>query len=193
MSGGDTAAGPTPGIGHNGGPSMEPGFGWRRHAWARARAELMPHLPLEVVRRRVARAKDLGLPYRTYAGIRASTGRDVIGFLFSTNALRMLRAGALPPPEVAERLGAIRGAARIGLARPPVAQEALAALMDAAHPAPRPFAPWAEARAGVTAALEGRPGDAVVLVGDTAEERLWAEAGRLAHYLGAEAYFGAGA
>ena len=27
------------GIGHNGGPTMEKGRGWRRYAWKRARAE----------------------------------------------------------------------------------------------------------------------------------------------------------
>ncbi len=50
----------TPGIGHNGGPTLEPGAGWRRHAWSRARADLLPTLPLEVVRLRVARARNWG-------------------------------------------------------------------------------------------------------------------------------------
>ena len=76
------------GIGHNGGPTTEGGRTWRQHCWKKARAELVPHLPIEIVRQRVARAKELGLPYKTYASVRASTGRDVIGFLFSSNALR---------------------------------------------------------------------------------------------------------
>ncbi|NDU99600.1 hypothetical protein GZA08_01270 [Pseudoroseicyclus sp. CLL3-39] len=180
------------GLGHNGGPAMDAGLSWRKHAWGRARAELMPVLPLEVVRRRVRRAEELGLPYRTYAGIRAATGRDVIGFMFSTNALRMLRAGEAPPEAVAGQLARIRGAARLGLARPPVTPAALLDWMDEAHPAPRPFATWAEARAAVKGALGGRPAHGCVLVGDTGEERLWSEAGQLAGYLGAERFFGAG-
>ncbi|MGZ9811135.1 hypothetical protein ACXN5S_11780 [Pseudoroseicyclus sp. H15] len=190
MSGAGASSALPGGLGHNGGPSLDAGFTWRRHAWAKARRDLLPTLPLEVVRRRVARAGELGLPYKTYAGIRASTGRDVIGFLFSTNALRILKAGAAPPEEVAEKLEEIEGAARIGLARAPVLPEALLPLLDAAHPAPRPFAGWGEMRGRMGEALGGRPGDACVLVGDTGEERLWAEAGRLAGYLGAERYFG---
>ena len=49
------------GIGHNGGPTMEPGYGWRKHSWTKAREALLPKLPIEVVRRRVARAAELGL------------------------------------------------------------------------------------------------------------------------------------
>ncbi len=79
-------------IGHNGGPSMEPGFGFRKLAWTKARADLLPTLPLEVVRLRVKRAQRLGLPYKTYATIRATSGQDIVGFLFSGNALE-LRVG----------------------------------------------------------------------------------------------------
>ena len=38
------------GIGHNNGPTMEAGESWRRHAWGKARARLLPVLPIEVVR-----------------------------------------------------------------------------------------------------------------------------------------------
>lgn len=31
-------------VGHNGGPTTEPGFTWRKHCWQRARAAL-PHIP----------------------------------------------------------------------------------------------------------------------------------------------------
>ena len=65
-------------IGHNNGPTMEPGESWRRHAWGRARARLLPVLPIEVVRLRVKRAAEIGLDYRTYASIRAASGHDVI-------------------------------------------------------------------------------------------------------------------
>ena len=50
------------GIGHNGGPTLESGGSWRRVAWKKAREELLPTLPIEVVRLRVSRAKELGLP-----------------------------------------------------------------------------------------------------------------------------------
>ena len=66
------------GIGHNNGPTMEGGAGWRRHCWTKAREELLPTLPLEVVRLRVKRAAELGLDYRAYASFRASTGHDVV-------------------------------------------------------------------------------------------------------------------
>ena len=41
-------------LGHNKGPSMEPGQGFRRYAWGKARADLLPQLPLNVIKRRVA-------------------------------------------------------------------------------------------------------------------------------------------
>ncbi len=41
----------------------------------------MPRLPIEVIRLRVRRAAELGLPYKIYAGVRASTGHDLVGFL----------------------------------------------------------------------------------------------------------------
>jgi hypothetical protein len=85
------------GIGHNGGPSMEPGYGFRKVAWSKARRALLPSLPLEIVRVRVARAKRLGLPYRTYATIRATSGRDIVAFLFSGNALGLARSARVPP------------------------------------------------------------------------------------------------
>jgi hypothetical protein len=181
-------------IGHNNGPSMDAGLSWRRHAWTRARADLLPTLPIEVVRLRVRRAAELGLDYRTYAGVRAATGRDVIGFLFSSNALRVLRPGDALPQAHAVRLADLR-AGRIGLANPPLSPAALAAAcgtaLDDAAPAPRLLAPWAEARATIDTArlAAGWPADAVILVGAHELERGWCESGRLAAYLPAERYF----
>ncbi len=65
----------TPGIGHNNGPTLEPGRAWRRYAWGRARAELLPRLPIEIVRRRIRRAREIGLDYSTYATVRAAAVR----------------------------------------------------------------------------------------------------------------------
>ena len=61
-------------IGHNGGPTLQPGAAWRSHCWRTARAALLPTLPIEVVRLRVNRARALGLAYKTYASVRAASG-----------------------------------------------------------------------------------------------------------------------
>ncbi len=185
----------TPGIGHNNGPTMEPGRTWRRHAWSRARADLLPRLPIEILRLRVARAKELGLPYKTYASVRASTGRDVVGFLFSSNALRLLNAERLAADR-AEKLDRLSGCARVALVHRPFTPEdilrANAPLLDEALAAPGFTAKWSELRQrmllGTLAAKA--PADGVLLVGDTAFERDWSEAGRLAGYLTADQYFG---
>ena len=186
------------GIGHNRGPAMDSGVGWRRHCWAVARAELLPHLPLEVIRLRVKRAAELGLDYRTYATVRETSGRDIVAFLFSTNALRLLRAGDRLPEDRAARLAAARNVGRALIAQPPLDPGRLAAALAAEHgirfdpavPAPRFAAPWREIRAGLLAALPPRlaPGG-VVLVGDTWAEHEWCEAARLGGYLAAERFF----
>ena len=103
---------PAASIGHNGGPAMDDGVAWRRHCWSVARAELLPHLPLEVIRLRVRRAKEIGLDYRTYALARETSGRDIIAFLYSSNALGILRPGDALPDDRARRLRAARNCAR---------------------------------------------------------------------------------
>lgn len=100
-------------IGHNNGPSMEPGTSWRRHCWHRARRSLIGHMPIEIVRGQMARAREIGLDYKTYASLRAASGRDVVAFLFSTNALRLLRAQDALAPEIAAKLGQIHNCGRI--------------------------------------------------------------------------------
>jgi hypothetical protein len=184
------------GPGHNGGPTIEPGAAWRRACWTRARADLLPHLPLEVLRLRVRRAAELGLDYRTYASVRAASGHDVVAFLYSSNALRVRPPAPALPADRAARLAAIAGAARLGLAVAPLRPQDLARAagpaLEAAHPAPAAFAPFAAVRAALRAALGAVPGDRVILVGDTAAEREWCAAGRLAFYLPAERAFPAG-
>ena len=165
------------GLGHNGGPDLD-GTSWRRHAWSRARAELLPVLPVEVVRLRVRRAKALGLPYRTYAGIRAASGHDLVGFLFSDNALR------LTPRERLEAMAALRH----GLVR----RDDWPGL-HASFPAPGPHAGWAETRQKVRSATTGHPADRFLLLGAAPWERGWAEAGALAGYLDAATLGAAGA
>lgn len=176
-------------IGHNGGPGVEPGTSWRRHCWAEARAALLPVLPIEVVRTRVRRAQDLGLDYRTYASVRASTGHDLVAFLFSSNALR---ADPRMGPDRAAKLVLVK-AGRIGLAVTGLTPEVLAGAnpeLDRAEAAPPHLAPWGAAGRQIRAGLAGVPPDRVALVGDMGLERDWCAAGRLAFYLPAERYFG---
>ncbi len=178
-------------IGHNGGPSMEGGASWRRHAWGQARAALLPTLPIEVVRLRVKRAKAIGLDYRTYASVRAATGQDVVAFLFSSNALRAHLAGPKMPGDRAGKLAGME-CDRIGLATPPLPATALAAAnpeLHRAEPAPYPLARFRDQARHLRALLGTLPGDRVILVGETALEQEWCAAGRLAAWLPAERFF----
>lgn len=180
-------------IGHNGGPSVAAGESWRLTCWRKARADLLPTLPIEVVRTRVARARALGLDYRTYASVRAATGHDVVAFLFSSNALRVMPQRPAMPQDRAAKLAEVQ-AGRIGLAVAPLSAGLMAAanpVLDRAAPAPAPLARWAEARTALRGILGPVPGDRVVLVGDLTLEADWAQAGRLAAYLPADRYFGA--
>jgi hypothetical protein len=170
---------------------MEPGTSWRRTAWTRARAELLPVLPIEVVRLRVRRARELGLPYKTYAEIRAASGHDLIGFLFSTNALDMVDRERLDPGRAA-RLAAL-AVRRVALAHAPLDPARLAALpeIDAAHAAPRFTESWSAMRDRLRAVIrsEGRPAGGYLLVGETEAEAEWAVAVKAAGFLAGTAYF----
>ncbi len=179
-------------IGHNRGPSLDGGLRWRRHCWTVARERLLPVLPIEVVRLRVRRAKELGLDYKTYAGVRAATGHDVVAFLFSSNALWV---SVLHPALHEGRAVKLKdvACARLALAVAPLTPGLLAAanpVLDGAHPAPFALAGFAEIRDRLREALGKVPGDQVILVGDLGLERDWCAAGRLAGFLPAERYFG---
>lgn len=194
-----TAAGPAAGPGHNGGPTMEPGATWRRHCWQAARAALLPKLPLEIVRLHVRRAAEIGLDYKTYAGVRATSGHDLVAFLFSTNALRLLREGDRMAAADAEKLAAARDIGRLLATHPPLdpgrVRQALAGqgvTVDAAVRAPGLAQGWGETRAilaGLLAEVRA-PADRVLLIGETALERDWVAAGRLAGFLPAARFFG---
>ena len=107
-------------LGHNGGPTMEAGRAWRRFAWTKAREELLPTRPLDVVRMRVRRARELGLDYTAYASIRAASGHDVVALLFSSNALRVgPRAVVLPADRSSCALGPHETVPRHGSAERP--------------------------------------------------------------------------
>ena len=181
------------GMGHNNGPTMEAGYRYRRHQWQKAREALLPTLPLFVLMMRVKRAKELGLDYKTYAGVRASTGRDVIGFLFSSNALRLVRAEL--PEDRARDVAEIRDAGKVALIHSPLCVDAVARanpVLDRVVAAPRFTDPWPEMRAKIRDVMvqERLPADGVLVIGSTTLEREWAAAGRTAGYLAAERYFG---
>ena len=178
-------------IGHNGGPSLEGGVSWRKHCWSAARERLLPVLPIEVVRTRVKRAKALGLDYKTYAGVRAATGHDVVAFLFSSNALRVSVMRPAMPEARALKLAGVQ-CGRLALAVAPLTPgmvEAANPVLDAAHPAPFALAEFGMVRESLRSALGKLPPDQVILVGDLGLERDWCAAGRLAGYLPAERYF----
>ncbi len=60
-----------PGIGHNGGPPLEPeedpsAVSWRGWCWRRAHKRAWKTPPREIALRRLARAEELGITYREY-------------------------------------------------------------------------------------------------------------------------------
>jgi hypothetical protein len=181
-------------IGHNGGPSVEGGLSWRRHAWGAAREALLPTLPIEVVRMRVRRAAELGLDYKTYASVRADSGHDVVAFLFSSNALRVAAQRLTLPADRAEKLASLQDVSRIALATAPLSPETLRSAnpdhLDEAASAPFALARFRDIAASIRETLGKRPGDRVILIGDHALERDWVTAARLAGWLPAERYFG---
>ena len=54
-------------IGHNQGPPLDTGRAWRRTCWKKAQQAAWKSPPVETVRRRSRRAKELGLTYRQYS------------------------------------------------------------------------------------------------------------------------------
>ncbi len=188
------------GIGHNGGPSLEPGYGFRKHAWGKARKSLLKTLPIEIVRVRVARAKRLGIDYKTYASIRAASGHDVVAFLFSGNALELSPTRVELPVGPSSRLAGLDGAAeRVAAIYAPAHPKAVLAandgLLDHADAAPRFTESWSAMRDRIRGMVraQGLPADGVVLVAATAVEREWCAAGKLAGTIPAEQFFVEGA
>ncbi len=137
------------------------------------------------------RAAALGLDYRTYAGVRAATGHDLVAFLFSSNALRASALRPAMPEARAAKLAAVDAGAGVWRWRrwsrgdgrgEPGAGGLLAG----------PLCAGALGRgAGVVAGRAGHgAAGPVLLVGDHALEAEWCAAGRLAGYLPADRYFG---
>ena len=184
--------------GHNQGPTMETGHSWRKTCWKKSRAALLPKMPIEIIRARVNRARELGLDYKTYASVRATTGRDVIAFLYSSNALDLRKTAADLPLTHSAKLAAQK-CDKIIAAHRPLNPETLPSEFFQQHkinlrsaiPAPLFTDSWGRVRAQMQDLIrtEKIPADAIVLVGDTAFEREWLEAGKFAGYISAQQYF----
>ncbi|MFC3528325.1 hypothetical protein ACFOMH_09055 [Paracoccus mangrovi] len=179
------------GIGHNRGPGM--GSGFRAHCWTVARRELLgASLPIEVVRVQVRRAKSLGLDYKTYAGVRATTGRDLVAFLYSSNALAVFRPDQPVGAVERARIASVAASPHLGCA-PGLAPEALGRQIGAVSA--RDLVPfgssWARMRDEMKAWLraQGLPGDAVLMIGETEHEREMMTAGGLAGFLTGQRFF----
>lgn len=181
------------GIGHNNGPTMEAGRTWRVHAWRRAKAHMSSaRLSPATARRHVARAKELGLSYRDYAAIQASAGRDVCGFLFSSNALDLAFGRHRMAQPKADQIAAICSAARIAVVHAPLTPDQVAqanAMLDEAHKAPKFLTSFAQMRAALSVAQGRHPANGLVVIG-TGLEAEWVTAGRLGGFIPADRYFG---
>ncbi len=180
-------------IGHNKGPSMEGGQAWRTHCWAKARKSLLKTLPIEILRVRVARAAEIGLDYKSYASIRAASGHDVIAFLFSSNALRVLPKDEVMPEDRILKLEAVGNITRLAALHSPLKSLPETAPLMGSFTAPNSSHTWGETRQIILSQIHRRalPRDGVVVIGDTSHERAWSEAARLAGYVSAERFFGA--
>ncbi len=182
-----------PGIGHNNGPALT-GAGFRAHCWGVARRELLgAALPIEVVRMQVRRARDLGLDYKTYAGVRASTGRDLVAFLYSSNGIGVFRTVQAPKAHILTRIAASAAQPHLGAA-PGIAPEIAGARIGArsARPLAQFGASWAAMRDEMKGWLraQGLPGDAVLMIGETDHERELMTAGGLAGFIPGQRHFG---
>lgn len=178
-------------IGHNGGPPLA-STAWKAHCWRQARADLLPVLPVEVVRNRVRRARELGLDYKTYAGVRATTGRDIVAFLFSSNALGVFRDRDALASGRAEKLTALQDEKHLG-AGPGIDPAALGAMIDAKTVQRLPVfgSSWTEMQSRLKSWLRqvSLPGDAVLMIGETDHEREIMTAGGLAGFVEGNRFF----
>lgn len=181
-------------IGHNGGPALG-STRWKAHCWSKARQDLLPVLPIEVVRIRVRRAKAVGLDYKTYAGIRATTGRDVIALLFSSNGLGVFRDSNRVERSVLLKLAELDASKHVG-AGPGLDPRQLGVQINAASSCALPAfgTSWAGMRTTLKDWLKDAqlPGDAVLMIGETAHEREIMSAGGLAGFLEGQHYFNRG-
>lgn len=186
------------GIGHNQGPSMEPGQLWRTHQWRSAQRQLMRKtIPLMVVKMRMKRAAELGMDYKTYASIRQASGQDILALMFSSNALRIIGQGAKMPDAESHALEAVRAAQKLSLVHAPNTPDGVLManpVLDAVAVAPKFNESWSAMRDRVSSLIQSQklPGNTVLVIGDAPMESDWSTAARAAGYLSASQYFQAG-
>ncbi|WP_121064005.1 hypothetical protein [Chachezhania antarctica] len=185
-------------MGHNGGPTLEKGHSYRTFMWRQAQKQLLPNaVPLMVVRMRVKRAAELGMDYKTYASFRQYSGQDILGLLFSSNALGILdplRRGPAMPTKEREALERIENAAKLVLVHAPLTPGVVAEanpVIDAAGTAPTLRESWSDTRVRLEnfARAHHVSGNRLVIVGDAPLEQDWTAALRAAGYLPADRYF----
>lgn len=188
-------------IGHNKGPALEAGFGWRKHCWTQARRDLVgTKVPLEIVRIRVKRAKALGLSYPQYASVLLGSGRDIVGFLFTVDGLQLrLRKRLEIPSEVNSKLTRIEACQLLSLAPSGENPDAFLVELNAVSDAPfvssaaepKPDGSWSESQRAIREALMPMklPPKAVVMIGARESEAAWANAGKLAKFIPSDQFF----
>lgn len=65
------------GIGHNGGPPLDPGASWRMFCWKKAHAKAWQTPPREIALARLKRAEELGMTYREYTSVILDKGKHL--------------------------------------------------------------------------------------------------------------------
>ena len=177
-------------IGHNNGPAMDAGVSYRKHVWTKARKDLLPVLPLPIVRRRVQRAAEIGLDYTTYATVRATTGRDVVALLFSSNALRLFKTQQKLDAQRRAKLAWVQNCDRHAIVIAPLRPDDIdEPVLDRVFAAPHVHGSMGEAAQIIARAKADHHASGVLMIGDTSLERDWSLAGRLAGYLDADRFF----
>ena len=188
----------THGIGHNRPPGAT---GWQKHCWTKARKALVgERLPLEMIKVRMARARELGLSFPQYRSILLGGGRDITAFLFTAEGLHLRLARELEvPAAVRTKLAQIKRCDLLALSpsgevpeafRSELAMVTGATIADAAA-APEAHYSWQAQRHAVRDLLNANsvPSSCVVMIGHGDAQQGWAQAAQLVRYLPRTEYF----
>lgn len=192
-----------PRIGHNQGPPMDSMRSWRRHCWTAAKKQLFRPLPLETVRRRVARAAALGLAYRRYEQL-VLGGGEIEAMLFEGGTLVVTAPYARPAerldPDAIRKLAQITGCRRLLLTGPagmdhlwsggPQALIEAAIRVTARRPLSAPPAKLDREALAAGLRASALPAGSVALIGDGAHGPAWVAGSRLAGFVPGEEFFG---
>ncbi|MGF1610603.1 MAG: hypothetical protein ACFCUQ_14470 [Kiloniellales bacterium] len=204
----DRAEGPwrPPPIGHNQGPPLESRNGWASHCWRQAHKKAWRAPPIEVVRRRAARAAELGLSYRDYTAILLDRGAQPKALIFDLGTLIASRHDRIttdsqgriqPLPGVVERLTRLRNCRVFVVANQANAEAARSVVEQLNALCGGVIADHRVGKLRSDLLLEllaahGLTAGVAVMVGAGERGRLCAEAARLARFLLARDYFGHG-